>query len=89
MFNKPSYFDPLLKSQWIWYEIASPYILPILDMYMDSDYKGILNYVKTKMRRFRPDKNNIDDFFGVPLMLLAIKDAADNVAKAADSKTYR
>ena len=89
MFNKPSYFDPLLRSQWVWYEIASPYILPILDMYMDSDYKGILNHVKTKMRRFRPDKNNIDDFFGVPLMLLAIKDAVDNVARSADSKTYR
>lgn len=88
MFNKPSYFDPLLRSQWIWYEIESPYILPILDMYMDSDYNGILKFVQDKMRRYRPDKNNIDDFFGVPLMLLAIKGAVENVSKAADSKVY-
>lgn len=89
VFNKPSYINPALRTSWIWYEIESPYILPALDMYMDSDYKGIINYVKNKLRRYRPDKYNIDDYFGVPLLLQAGYEAINKMSNKNTVSTYR
>lgn len=82
MFDTAGFFDPKLKRSWVDYEIKSPVILPVLDMYMDEDWDGIITYCK-KLKRFSPSKFNIDDYMGVPLMLICINEA---IAKVTDSK---
>ena len=77
MFDTAGFFDARLKRSWVKYEITSPIILPVLDMYMDEDWDGIITYCK-KLKRFNPSKFNIDDYMAVPLMLICIEEAINN-----------
>ena len=88
MFDTAGFFDARLKKSWVDYEITSPVILPVLDMYMDEKWDDILAYCK-KLKRYNPSKFCIDDYMGVPLMLICINTA---IAKKTDNKdfgTYR
>lgn len=87
MFDTAGFFDARLKKSWIEYEITSPAILPVLDMYMDKDWSGIINYCR-KLKRFSPSKFNIDDYMGVPLMLICIQEAVNNLTKSDNYGTY-
>lgn len=87
MFDTAGFFDPRLKRSWIDYEIKSPVILPVLDMYMDENWDGILDYCR-KLKRFSPSKHNIDDYMAVPLMLICINEAISVKTKDEDHGAY-
>lgn len=88
MFDTAGFFDARLKKSWVDYEIASPVILPILDMYMDEKWDDILTYCK-KLKRYNPSKFCIDDYMGVPLMLICINEAIKVKTKSEDRGTYK
>ena len=88
MFDTAGFFDARLKKSWVDYEIASPVILPVLDMYMDEKWDDILNYCK-KLKRYNPSKFCIDDYMGVPLMLICINEAIKVKTKSEDRGTYK
>lgn len=74
MFDTAGFFDRALKSTWVNYEIKSPVITRALDMYMDENWDGLLEYCK-KLKRYSPSKLCIDDYIGVPLLLLCLQEA--------------
>ena len=87
MFDTAGFFDARLKRSWVEYEITSPIILPVLDMYMDEDWEGIIKYCK-KLKRFNPSKFNIDDYMAVPLMLICIEEAINHKTDNNNVGTY-
>ena len=88
MFDTAGFFDPRLKRSYVNYQIKSPVILPLLDMYMEDKWDEILNYCK-KLKRFNPSKFCIDDYFGVPLMIIAISKAIKQKTKSDYYGTYK
>ena len=87
MFDTAGFFDDKLKRSWVEYEIKSPVICPVLDMYMEDKWDDILAWCK-KLKRFSPSKYNIDDFMGIPLMLICINKAIDAKTDSNNKGTY-
>lgn len=87
MFDSAGFYDPKLKQCWIDFNIENPYITRFLDMYMDGDYEKMIGEIGI-LKRYNPSKFCIDDYLGVPLLMIAISNAIDNINKKSDYGTY-
>lgn len=87
MFDSAGFFDNKLKSSWVDYQVKSPYICKFLDWYMDGAFDCIVSNI-TLLKRYSPSKYNIDDFLGIPLLILALQETINQSNKAIDYGTY-
>lgn len=87
MFDTAGFFDPRLKKSWLNFELKSPVICPVLDMYMDQEYDKILEYCK-KLKRYNPSKLCIDDYIGVPMLLICLEEAIKYKTDNKQAGTY-
>ena len=71
MLNTASFIDPTLKSVHVTYQMFHPVITKFLDMWMVNDIKGICTNLK-ELNNIMVDKDNIDDYLGIPMLLLVL-----------------
>lgn len=87
MFDSAGFFDKQLKSSWVNYEIKSPYITKFLDWFMDASYDCIVSNIDI-LKRYSPSKYCIDDYLGVPLLILALNETMAKYNSTTDYGTY-
>lgn len=86
MIEKPDISDLFTRSAHIHYVLKSPAICRVLDAYMDGDNTALMNAIM-KLKRYSIDKENIDDYMGIPLLLYAISSCIDT-ASGTSRNTY-
>lgn len=87
MFDSAGYFDTKLKQSWVEYTITSPYICKFLDWFMDGSIDCIISNISL-LKRYSPSKYCIDDYLGVPLLILALQETLNTANKSNDYGTY-
>lgn len=87
MLDIAGYDDPHLKQSWIWFEFESTYIIKILDFYLEENWEGLLNSL-SMFKRYTPDPKNIDDYLGIPLILMCIRDAIQSLSQINNASDY-
>lgn len=87
MMNTASFVDPELRSHYVTYRLTSPRICEFLDMWMDNDIDGIISNID-KLDDILIDKDNIDDYIGIPLLMIVVEESLNSINKDIKSKTY-
>lgn len=87
MLNTSSFIDPNIKSTYYTYELRHPRICEFLDKYMDKDYSWIVEHVDD-LDEIYIDKDNIDDYIGIPMLLLALSQVYKDLNAGSNIGTY-
>lgn len=86
MIEMPEISDGITRSSHVNYVLKSPAICRVLDAYMNNDSDGLTKSI-LKLKRYSIDKENIDDYFGIPLLLYVIGDTL-NTMNGKERNTY-
>lgn len=86
MLNTTSFIDDL-KNNYATYELKSPRICKILDLFMDDNKAELVSNLDI-LDELYVDKDNIDDYMGVPLLLLALSEVYYELNKDKSVGTY-
>ena len=70
--------DTYEKEAVVKYTVTHNIVTKFMDMYMDSDFKGIVNNLEL-LDYYIFDRQNIDDYIGVPLVILVLKLTLENL----------
>ena len=78
------------KSEYVYYYLRSPIITKFLDAYMDDGVADILGESRylNKLKKYTIDKDNVDDYMGIPLLLYAIKSVIGDITKSSYTGAY-
>ena len=82
--------DHMGKAQHVIFELENGVITKLLDAYMDDKTEEVLSdkeYIKT-LKRYAIDKDNIDDYIGIPMFLYVLKATIDGIVKAPFTSIY-
>lgn len=88
MLNTASFIDPVLKSVHVTYQMFHPVITKFLDMWMENDIKGICSNLN-ELKDIMVDKDNIDDYMGIPCILLVLDIIYKELNKDSNSSVWR
>lgn len=88
MLNTASFIDPVLKSVYITYQMFHPVITKFLDMWMENDIKGICMNL-SNLKDIMVDKDNIDDYIGIPMVLLVLDTIYKELNRDTNTSAWR
>ena len=90
MIDGVAWNNRLGASEYVYYSINSPIISKFLDAYMDDSVESLMSderYMK-KLKKYTLDKDNVDDYMGIPLLLYAIKSVIGDITKSSYTGAY-
>lgn len=72
---------------YITYELMNPTISYFLDLYMDNNINDFVDNLN-KLERYIIYKENIDDYIGIPLLLISLKQIIEDISGSQNATYY-
>lgn len=75
------------QGNFIWYRIDNPILVHMLDLWMDDEVTSIPNKLLKALKRYMIDRDNIDDYLGIPLILYIIASTVKSLSTSSKPNT--
>lgn len=78
MIEMPEISDGITRSSHVNYTLKSPAICRVLDAYMNNNRDSLIKAI-LGLKRYSIDRENLDDYFGIPLLLYVVGDLINSM----------
>lgn len=78
MIEMPEISDGITRSSHVNYTLKSPAICRVLDAYMSNNRDSLIRAI-LGLKRYSIDRENLDDYFGIPLLLYVVGDLINSM----------